>query len=75
VGAGLQDTTGQAGNYLGSELDLRLSWAVSSNLLLEGGGVYLVKGSYYSNLLQQGVAGAPNDKNADYMFLSMRLFF
>jgi hypothetical protein len=75
VGAGLQDPTGQAGNYLGSELDLRLSWAVSSNLLLEGGWVYLVKGSYYSNLLQQGVAGAPNDKNADYMFLSMRLFF
>ena len=75
VGAGLQDQTGRAGNYLGSELDLRLSWTVSSNLLLEGGWVYLVKGTYYSNLVQQGVAGAPNDKNADYVFFSMRLFF
>ena len=74
-GAGLQDSTGRAGNYLGSELDLRLSWTVSSNLLLEGGWVYLVKGSYYSNLVNQGVAGAPNDKNTDYAFLSMRLFF
>ena len=75
VGAGLQDPTGQAGNYLGSELDLRLSWTVSSNLLLEGGWVYLIKGSYYSNLLREGVAGSPNDKNTDYLFVSMRLFF
>ena len=74
-GAGLQDSTGRAGNYLGSELDLRLSWTISPNLLLEGGWVYLVKGSYYSNLLNQGVAGAPNDKNTDYVFLSIRLFF
>jgi len=75
VGSGLQDPSGRAGNYLGSELDLRLAWTVSSNLLLEGGWVYLVKGSYYSNLLNQGVAGAPNDKNTDYLFFSMRLFF
>ena len=74
-GAGLQDPTGQAGNYLGSELDVRLSWTVSPNLLLEGGWLYLIKGSYYSNLLNQGVAGAPNDKNTDYVFLSIRLFF
>jgi hypothetical protein len=74
-GAGLQDSTGRAGNYLGSELDLRLSWTVSPNLLLEGGWLYLIKGSYYSNLLNQGVAGAPNDKNTDYVFISMRLFF
>ena len=75
VGAGLQDPTGQAGKYVGSELDLRLAWTVSPNLLLEGGWMYLIKGSYYSNLLKQGVAGAPNDKNTDYVFLSMRLFF
>jgi hypothetical protein len=75
VGAGLQDPTGQAGKYVGSELDLRLAWTVSQNLLLEGGWLYLIKGSYYSNLLNQGVAGAPNDKNTDYVFLSMRLFF
>ena len=75
VGAGLQDPTGRAGKYIGSELDLRLAWAVSSNLLLEAGWLYLIKGSYYSNLLKEGVAGAPNDKNTDYVFLSMRLFF
>lgn len=75
VGADLQDPTGQAGKYVGSELDLRLAWTVSQNLLLEGGWLYLIKGSYYSNLLNQGVAGAPNDKNTDYVFLSMRLFF
>jgi len=74
-GAGLQDSTGTAGKYVGSEFDLRLAWTVSPNLLLEGGWVYLIKGSYYSNLLNQGVAVAPNDKNTDYVFLSMRLFF
>jgi hypothetical protein len=25
--------------------------------------------------LKEAVAGAPNDKNTDYVFLSMRLFF
>ena len=50
MGSGLQDPTGRAGNYLGSELDLRLAWTVGPNLLFEGGWVYLVKGSYYSNL-------------------------
>ena len=75
VGAGLQDSTGQAGKYVGSELDLRLAWTVSQNLLLETGWLYLIKGSYYSNLLNEGVAGAPNDKNTDYVFVSMRLFF
>lgn len=74
-GAGLQDSTGRAGNYVGSELDLRLAWTVSPNLLLEGGWLYLIKGSYYSNLKNQDVAGAPNDKNTDYVFLSIRLFF
>ena len=41
----------------------------------KAGWLYLIKGSYYSNLLKEGVAGAPNDKNTDYVFLSMRLFF
>jgi hypothetical protein len=75
TGGGLQDPTGLAGKYVGSELDLRLAWNVGPNLLLEGGWLYLIKGSYYSNLLKEGVAGAPNDKNTDYVFLSMRLFF
>lgn len=75
VGTGLQDQTGQAGKYVGSELDLRLAWTVSPNMVVEGGWLYLMKGSYYSNLLKQGVAGAPNDKNSDYVFLSLRLFF
>ena len=74
-GAGLQDQLDKPATIVGSELDLRLAWTVSPNLLLEGGWLYLIKGSYYSNLLNQGVAGAPNDKNTDYVFLSMRLFF
>ena len=74
-GANLQDPTGRAGTYLGSEFDLRLAWAVSPNLLLEGGGLYLIKGSYYSNLLKEGVPGSPNDKNTNYVFASMRLVF
>jgi len=74
-GANLQDPTGRAGTSLGSEFDVRLAWTVSPNLLLEGGWLYLIKGSYYSNLLKQGVAGSPNDKNTDYVLVSMRLFF
>ncbi|WP_172834375.1 alginate export family protein [Nitrospira japonica] len=74
-GADLQDQTGQAGTSLGSDLDTRLAWTAGPNLIVEGGWLYLIKGSYYSNLLSQGVAGSPNDKNASYMFLSVRLIF
>jgi hypothetical protein len=54
---------------------VRLAWTVSPNLLLEGGWMYLIKGSYYSNLLNQGVVGAPPDKNTDYFFFSIQFFF
>lgn len=74
-GAQLQDPTGRAGTYLGSDLSLTLAWTVSSNLLLEGGGLYLFKGSYYSNLLKEGIPGSPNDKDTNYVFLSVRLIF
>jgi hypothetical protein len=75
VGSGLQDPTGRAGKYVGSEFDLCLAWTVGPNMVVEGGWLYLIKGSYYCNILKQGVAGAPNDKNTDYVFFSMRLFF
>jgi len=74
-GADLQDPTGQAGTSLGSDLDTRLAWTAGPNLIVEGGWLYLIKGNYYSNLLTQGVPGSPNDKNANYMFLSVRLIF
>ena len=75
IGASLQDRSGRSGRYLGSELDLRFAWTASSNLLVEGGWVYLIKGAYYSNLLREGIAGSPNDRNTDYVFISMRLLF
>lgn len=75
IGAGLQDRSGRSGNCLGSEFDLRVAWTASPNLLLEAGWLYLIKGSYYRNLLREGIAGSPNDKNTDYVFVSMRLFF
>lgn len=74
-GANLQDPKGQAGTYLGMDFDTRVAWTVSPNLIVEGGWLYLIKGSYYSNLLKQGVAGSPNDKNSDYLFVSARLIF
>jgi len=39
----------------------------SPNLIVEGGGLYLIKGSYYSNLLKQGVPGGLSSKRAQHV--------
>ena len=59
VGSGLQDPTGRVGKYVGSELHRRLAWTAGPNMVIEGGWLCLIKGCYYSNLLKQGVADAP----------------
>jgi len=75
VNTGLQDSTGRAGNFLGHFFDARGRWYLSSNLSLESGWCYLVKGDYTSNLLAAGAPGTPTDRNANYVYVQTVLNF
>jgi hypothetical protein len=75
VNTGLQDPTGRAGNFLGHFLEWRGRWFASSNMTLESGWCYLIKGSFTSNLLAAGAPGTPNDKNATYVYVQLALDF
>lgn len=75
VNTGLQDQTGNAGNFLGNFFEARGRWLLSSNFSLEPGWCYLAKGSFISNLLDAGAPGTPNDKNATYAYVQAVLNF
>ena len=72
VGTGLQDSSGNAGNFLGHHFEARGHWIVTKNLVLETGWAYLLKGSFSSNITQPG---APNDHNVTYFYFSTTLNF
>jgi hypothetical protein len=65
-GTGLQDPTGKAGSYLGQLLDTSFRWTLGPNAQIEAGWAYLVKGTYFQHLSEQGVPGTPNTVNSSY---------
>ncbi len=69
----LQDSTGGAGNYLGHDLQLRLQWAVSSNLDFDVGYDHWFKGSYFDRLPVSANLPAGGNKDTDYFYLQIRV--
>ena len=69
----LQDSTGGAGNYLGHDLQLRLQWAVSSNLDFDAGYDHWFKGSYFDRLPASANLPAGGNKDTDYFYFQMRV--
>lgn len=50
VGSGLQDPTGQSGNFLGQDVELRVDWHWNTFMLFRIGYDHFFKGSYIQNL-------------------------
>lgn len=73
VGSGLQDRTGNAGSFLGQDIELQLRWQVSLNFELEAGYDHLFKGSYIETLAR--VPGNPAADDTDYFYLQTRMRF
>jgi len=69
----LQDPSGGAGNYLGHDLELRVSWAVSQNLDFDAGYDHWFKGSYFNRLPASANLPQGGNKDTDYFYLSMRI--
>ena len=69
----LQDPTGGAGNYLGHDLEVRVSWVVSQNLDIDAGYDHWFKGSYFDRLPASANLPQGGNKDTDYFYLSMRI--
>lgn len=73
VGTGLQDPTGQAGNFLGSTVQLKAYWHFISALGFEFGYVHFFKGTYVENLAK--IPGNPPANDSDYFYASTKVRF
>ena len=73
TGGGLQDATGNSGNYLGQEVELATSWNIHSNLILQAGYQHWFKGTYFDRL--PATAGLPpgGAKDTDYFYFHIEV--
>jgi hypothetical protein len=73
VGSGLQDPTGNAGNFVGQDVEIQVRWQVSLNFELEAGYDHFFKGSYIQTLAK--VPSNPAADDTDYFYLQTMMRF
>lgn len=69
----MQDPTGQSGNDLGQDIELRAQWNVNHNLTVDAAYDHFFKGSYIANL--SSIPGNPTAEDTDYFYLMSRVRF
>ncbi len=69
AGSGLRDATGESGNYLGHDVEVRAPWKVNDHVELDAGYDHWFKGSYFGRL--PASAGLPpgGNKDTDYFYI------
>jgi hypothetical protein len=70
VGTGLQDPTGQSGNFLGQTVEFRARWQALDNVFLQWGYMYFAVGPFARN-----VPGTPVDRDVNYFHFSTEFMF
>ena len=76
VGSGLQDPTGASGNFLGQDVELRVTWqwATDPTLIeLDLGFDYFFKGSYVQR--QAEIPGNPSAQDSAYFYVQTEMRF
>jgi len=70
---GLRDATGESGNYLGHDLELRLQWKINDNLEFDAGYDHWFKGSFFDRL--PASAGLPpgGQNDSDYFYILTKI--
>lgn len=71
----LQDKTGNAGRFLGHDLELVASWKLKSNVVVEAGYEHWFKGDYFKRLPASAGLPAGGQKDSDYFFVSTEFRF
>jgi len=67
--SGLRDATGESGNFIGHDVELRAQWKINDNLEFDVGYDHWFKGSYFDRL--PASAGLPpgGNKDSDYFYI------
>jgi len=73
VGSGMQDPTGDAGNFLGQDVEVRIQWHPSPNFTVDAGYEHFFKGSYIKN--QTNVPGNPPSNDTNYFYIQTEVMF
>lgn len=71
----LQDKTGNAGRYLGQDVELSTSWDLRSNVTLSAGYEHWFKGDYFERLPAKAGLPAGGAKDTDFFYVSSELRF
>jgi hypothetical protein len=71
----LQDKTGNAGRFLGHDIELVASWRLKTNLTVEVGYEHWFKEGYFDRLPVLAGLPAGGQKDSDYFFVNTELRF
>ncbi len=71
AGSGIQDLTGNSGQELGRDLEVRIQWNPFLNLHLEAGYDHFFKGSFIEN--QAKIPGNPPATDTDYFYFQTEI--
>jgi len=71
--SGMQDPTGDAGKFLGQDLEVRIQWNPSPNINIDAGYERFFKGSYIKD--QTNVPGNPPSNDTNYFYIQTELMF
>jgi Alginate export len=71
----LRDKSGNAGRFLGHDLELVASWKLKSNIAVEAGYEHWFKGDYFDRLPASAGLPAGGQKDSDYFFVSTEFRF
>lgn len=67
--SGLRDSNGQAGNFLGHDVEGQIRWIVNDQLMFEAGYTHWFKGSYFDRLPASTGLPAGGNKDTDYFYI------
>ena len=69
AGSGLRDATGESGNYLGHDVEMRVQWKINNNLEFDVGYDHWFKGSYFDRLPTGAGLPSGGRKDTDYFYI------
>lgn len=68
-GNGLRDATGESGNYLGHDVEVRVQWKMNENIEFDAGYDHWFKGSYFDRLPTSAGLPPGGRKDTDYFYI------
>ncbi len=75
AGSGLHNATGESGNYLGHDVELRVQWKINRNVEFDVVYDHWFKGSYFNRLPASASLPPGGEKDTDYFYILTKFRF